>query len=108
MHSIRSIRNAERTYFQQYGRYGSLKELAELDLIARSLADGRSSGHIFELRLEYNNYHLTVIPEDLEQLRSKNNGEILTFYVDGTSLIRASVDRNKIADSSNDPIGKQD
>jgi len=102
MSSLRTLASAEMTYQATTGegKYGTLAELAAVNLIDSKLATGTKNGYNFKVELttsdmNYPGFEVTGVP-----LTYGNSG-IRSFYIDETGVIRA-------ADNSGRPSTKMD
>jgi len=59
---MRELRESELTFRKNNGRYGSLKELVESQLVSPSLADGEDAGNQFQIRANENTYEAVSFP----------------------------------------------
>ena len=89
---------AEKKFYQQTGRYGTLTELTERSLVAESLSNGVEDGYVFKLCVKNSSYALTVRPETPDKAVAG-----LSIYVDQTGVIRSSLDPANPADKKPDP-----
>ena len=86
MHSLRMISQAELAYQSEFGKWGTLEELAANGLIDPNLADGAKNGYKFTLTLDSQNpesFEVTGVPEDYRNTGTRS------FFIDETFVIRA-------------------
>jgi type IV pilus assembly protein PilA len=82
---IGRINQAETAYFSQFDKYAiTLTRLRQLDLIARSIEDGKASGYLFTVAARPKGYTITAVPEVPGQTGRRS------FYSDETLVIRAN------------------
>jgi hypothetical protein len=95
IHSLRSISEAEVTYFRAHGRIGMLPDLSADNLIKSDLATGRSYGYSFLVRPGIGNsgtlsFVATAVPADEFSGRR-------SFLIDETGVMRVSEIRGREA-----------
>lgn len=95
---VRRIRRGQTKYFQKFGRYGLLEDLANEKLIPETLADGRNGNYSFDMKLVPNGFKLEASP--LSDVGS-------CFFLDESGVIRASYDWKVHADEYSDAIKNQ-
>ena len=99
IYTLRQVSVAQSEYQTNFGKYGTLDELAAQNLIDHKLATGRKNGYKFviEVTTDENNlegFAVTAVP-----LTSTSGTR--SFYVDETLVLRA-------ADKSGEPASKLD
>jgi hypothetical protein len=99
---IDEIRNAEKRFHEQTGRYGSFVDLQDANLVNAALADGEDSAHLFDLRVVDGGYQLRV-RQIVVPNQTPSRFEI-SYYLDQTGTIRASSDPNRPADTKSYPV----
>lgn len=84
--SMRSIHVAELEFFSRYGRYATLSEMGPsgVGLIGSELAEGRTQGHSFVLRVSGSGYTIQTAPTD------GSRGRFRSYYSDETLVVRES------------------
>ena len=104
--ALRTIHSAEATFQATVGngKYGTLQELSQNNLISQSLATGILEGYTFRIRVddgsknEPASFESTATP-----LKFPRTGG-LSFYVDETGILRGAIKYGVEADSSDNPI----
>jgi hypothetical protein len=82
---MRDIRTAEAAFKKDFGRYGTLKELAEAQLISNSLADGIDKGYNFEMKPNVDSYEVIAVPLERDD---KYQYVGWSFYLNQSGVIR--------------------
>ena len=98
INSLRQISEAESWYYQNFEKYGTLEELAALELIDPRLGSGTKNGYNFTVELtndEVAGFAVVGVPITYRDTGTRS------FYVDESSVIRA-------ADSNGGPPSKYD
>jgi hypothetical protein len=83
--AMRELRNAEKTFQQQRGRFGELRELVEAGLVAQSLAGDTGSGRRFEIRVTGGSYEIVATPVKKDDTLGYVGW---SFYCDESGVIR--------------------
>ncbi len=96
--SLRSIRAAEQRTLSANHRFATLSELAQSGEIQKSLSDG----YRFELILTSSGYRVIASPTPLVSER-----EPISFFMDETGVIRASISPDVVPSTKSDPIAEQ-
>lgn len=102
IHSLRMISEAELAYQTNFGKYGTLQELATNGLIDPNLADGNKNGYQFTLTLPTENpegFEVTGVPEDYRKTGMRS------FFVDETFVIREGDKFGGPATKMDSPLG---
>lgn len=100
IHSLRQISSAEAMYQSNFGKYGTLSELAAQNLIDAKLATGTKNGYNFAIELTSNEdntegFGVTGVPVTYHSTGNRS------FYTDETQILR-------VADNSGAPASKSD
>ncbi|MGB7200812.1 MAG: hypothetical protein WBD16_00940 [Pyrinomonadaceae bacterium] len=98
------IRDGQKTFRNQNGRYATLRELADADLVGDEVVDGRDAGFIIELDASSDRYTLSIYPDRADSTYNENDQEQLSLYCDETGVLRAGFDPKKGADNNSDEI----
>lgn len=96
----KTIRGAQRAYYGQFNKYGTLIELAKEDLIPERLADSVDSNFRFEMTTHATGYVLRVTNPSAQQSKR----EELSLYLDESGVIRGTVNPDKQASATSDPL----
>lgn len=101
MQRLRQIRQAEKKYYESYGKnnYGTLDILAENNLIDDDLVDGKDQGYTFDLRVTGSSYTVSACP-----IGDDTGG---CLFMDESGVIRASYSDDVPADRSSEAIKNQ-
>ena len=103
LQNIRQIRQGEKEFFRSHGRYGTLEELTQAELISDKLRDGVDQGYTFNLRVGGDSFSVNADPvPDSSGLVRDNH-----FFMDETGVIRASNESNEPANEHSDAIKNQ-
>lgn len=94
----KAIRDAQRVYFARFNAYGTLTELVDQDLIPDELADSDDDNFHFELTANGSRYILRVTPT------ANVHQEEISLYLDESGIVRGSVNPDKRASSTSDPL----
>jgi hypothetical protein len=83
---IRNIHVAELEFFSRYGRYATLSEMGPsgVGLLGSELAEGRTRGQNFVLRVSGSGYTIQTAPTD------GSRGRFRSYYSDETLVVRES------------------
>lgn len=103
---LRTIHSAEATFQSTVGagRYGTLQELAQNNLISESLAAGSLNGYSFRIRVDDGSKNEPASFEAIATpLRFPRTG-VLSFYMDETGILRGGNKNGLEADPGDDPI----
>jgi hypothetical protein len=96
---ISSLKEYEKNYKAQHGRYGSLDELEDLQQLKDML---KQMGYKLEITASGGSYEVTATPLEY------NKSGRLSFYTDQTGIVRAGDHQGSPASSSDKPISKQE
>src|SRR5262245_18601343 len=98
--NIKTIREGERQYFNANGRFASLEELAQSELVSDELRDGEDEGYVYALNVYGPSYRLIAdpVPDNSGQMQENR------FFMDETGVIRASDDPSRPASKYDVPI----
>ena len=102
---MQDIRAAQQRYksTKGVGKYGSLRELVEADLLKSSLSNGEESGYRFAIRTSDMGYVATAVP-----LKYGVGGTgFFSYYVDETGTIRAADKNGEEAGKDAPPISEK-
>ena len=96
--TMRKLHAAEATYFSTAGDggYGTLKQLADNELIPRELTTGEQNGYRFQVVAAGEHFALTARPEDYPMSGKRS------FYICEDGVIRAA-DKRGLAAGADDP-----
>jgi len=100
LHSIRTLSQAEATYYNVFGKYGRLDELAAQGLIDSQLATGSKNGYTFSVELTTNELNAPGFAVAAVPMEYRSTGR-RSFYCDESFVIRA-------ADNHGGPPAKTD
>ena len=101
--TMRLLSMAQAEHLQDFGKYGTLDELAEHNLIERRLASGTKSGYNFAIQLTTNENDLpgcviTGVPVSYPSSGGRS------FYIDETLVIRYANKSGRPASKLDDPL----
>ena len=101
--SLHEISLAQATYQSNFGKYGTLEELAAQNLINPRLRSGIRNGYIFTVALTTDEMNVegfaaVAVPE------TYRSSGIRSFYVDETSVIRAGDNHGGPSSKMDDPL----
>lgn len=99
--SMKAIKSAEKSFYTSNGRYGTLEELFEANLIDKFLAGGAKQGYRYQLLIKNSSYEVTAVPEQYGAAGD------LSFYLNDTGIIRARDRKGEKADQTDAPIVEQ-
>lgn len=105
IYSLRQISAAQAVYQSNFGKYGTLHELAAQNLIDPKLATGTKSGYHFaiELTTDEDNAEGFVVTGIPVTYRSTGRR---SFYVDETQIIRAADRSGGLASEVDEPLNQ--
>ena len=101
INKLRQIASAESTYVSTmgFGKYGTLAQLVENDLLDKSLARGPQYGYRFEVRVFGNSFEAVATPISYCQATSPGRR---SFYISADGVIRGA-DKKGLQANINDP-----
>ena len=100
IYSLRQISSAQATYQGNFGKFATLNELAEQNLIDTKLATGTKNGYRFAVEITTDEDNLEGFVVTGVPVTYQSSGR-RSFYVDETLILRA-------ADASGGPASKYD
>jgi len=105
IHTIRQVSTAQATYQAQFGKYGTMDELAAEKLIDPKLTTGRKNGYKFVIEMttdenDREGFALTAVPLTFSSGKR-------SFYVDQTLVLRGADKTGGPASELDPPLGQE-
>ena len=92
------IRDGEKRFFVDNGRYASLQELGIFNLVGKEVSDGRDAGFFLELKADKYHYRLSIYPDYSAGVITNEDFQQPSIFCDETGVLRSSFDPDKRAD----------
>jgi hypothetical protein len=81
--TLETIHSVQKIYFMDNGKYGSLGELADADMIDKELGSGKRAGYLFRIKTTFNAWSAVAWPVEPGESASES------FFIDDTGVVRS-------------------
>jgi hypothetical protein len=88
------IVRAEFKFYRQNGKYGTLKQLAEADLLDNKTSEGENFGYKFSIVVKENGFELDAFPVNYESFSDVNPQ---SFYSDERGIVWSTIEKGQRA-----------